>query len=120
MTGARPNTWMPFYWADYRADTSHLSAIEHGGYVLLIGHYWTSGRPLPTDDAQLARVAAMTPTEWKRHKQCILAFFVLQDGAWTHKRVERELKEAAEGYAKRAEAANKRWSKHDASSSKAL
>lgn len=120
MTGARPNTWMPFYWADYRADTSHLSAIEHGGYVLLIGHYWTTGKPLPADDAQLARIASMTAPQWKRHRETIMAFFTLDGPAWRHGRIDRELKDASEGYSRRADAANKRWSKHNASSDKAL
>lgn len=94
MTGARPNTWMPFYWADYRADTSHLSAIEHGGYILLIGHYWTTGKPLPLDDGQLSRIAAMTASEWRKHSAVITAFFTEQNGSLTHARIDKELAKA--------------------------
>ena len=62
--------WMPFYTADYRADTAHLGALEHGIYLLLIMHYWQTGS-LPDDDAQLARIASATPTEWRRCKPVV-------------------------------------------------
>lgn len=39
---------MPLNTADYRKDTSHLSAHEHGAYVLLIQRYWQDGS-LPGD-----------------------------------------------------------------------
>jgi uncharacterized protein YdaU (DUF1376 family) len=92
--------WMPWFPADYRKDTSHLSAAEHGAYCLLIMHYWTVGG-LPDDDRQLARIAAMTPAEWKRAKPIIRAFF--QDG-WKHKRIEAELAKAKAKHQTRVEA----------------
>lgn len=108
---ARP--WMPLYIADYRADTSHLNAAEHGAYLLLIMHYWTTGG-LPDDDRQLARIACMTTAEWRRARPTVAAFF---DAAWRHKRIDRELArvdETSSKYAERAKkAASKRWSKHD-------
>lgn len=113
MTGARPDTWMPFYWGDYRADTPHLTAAQHGAYMLLIGRYWTSGKPLPDLDDQLSRIAAMTIAEWRRHRPVIAEFFQIADGLWRHGRIERELSAAARGYAKRAGAAAARWSKAD-------
>lgn len=106
---------MPLYVADYRADTAHLSAAEHGAYLLLIMHYWSTGS-LPDDDRQLARIACMAPTEWKRARPTIAAFF--HDG-WKHGRIDEELKRAEEvaaSYAARAsQAAKTRWSKHASS-----
>lgn len=114
---ARP--WMPLYIADYRADTGHLTAAEHGAYLLLIMHYWVSGR-LPDDDRMLARIACMTPAEWRKARPVVASFF---DEGWRHKRIDRELtrvNETSSKYAERAKkAASKRWSKHadhDASS----
>ncbi|CAL8974506.1 hypothetical protein RHODGE_RHODGE_03304 [Rhodoplanes serenus] len=108
---ARP--WMPLYIADYRADTSHLNAAEHGAYLLLIMHYWTTGG-LPDDDRQLARIACMTTAEWRRARSTVAAFF---EAGWRHKRIDRELArvdETSSKYAERArKAASKRWSKPD-------
>lgn len=79
------------YWGDYLRDTGHLSAAEHGAYLLLIGHYWTSGKPLPDNDAQLARISRMQPKEWKIARPTVALFFSIDGVVWTHKRVEVEL-----------------------------
>lgn len=99
----RPDTWMPMYWADYFADTGELSVIEHGAYLLLIGHYWRKG-PLPDDDERLARIARCTPSEWRRVRPAVAGFFTVADGVWTHSRIEREWERAANNVAKRAAA----------------
>lgn len=91
--------WMPLYIADYRADTPHLSAAEHGAYLLLIMHYWQHGG-LPRDDGQLARIASMLPAEWKRSRATIAAFFV----NWKHARIDAELANADAKHARRSEA----------------
>lgn len=83
--------WMPLYPADYLADTGHLSVAEHGAYMLLIMHYWVN-EGLPTDDRLLARIARMTPQQWKAARPAISEFF---DDGWKHKRIEFELTEAA-------------------------
>ncbi len=91
MTTARPDTWMPLYWGDYLRDTGHLSTAEHGAYLLLIGHYWTTGKALPDNDVLLARIARMSSEEWSESKQIILAFFQKRGGLWYHHRVADEL-----------------------------
>lgn len=112
--------WMPLYIADYRADTAHLSAAEHGAYLLLIMHYWSTGG-LPQDDRPLARIACMSGAEWKRARTTIAAFF--HDG-WKHKRIDAELKRTAEvsaSYAARAaQAAKTRWGKHASSNAPSI
>lgn len=85
------NTWMPIYWGDYLRDTAHLSAAEHGAYLLLIGHYWTSGIAIPDDDDKLRRIARMERPEWKKARATLAAFFKVQDGYWYHGRIELEL-----------------------------
>lgn len=82
---------MPLYIGDYRSDTAHLSATEHGAYLLLIMHYWQAGS-LPVDEQQLMRISCTTPKEWTRIRATIAAFF--EDG-WKHLRIEFELTQAA-------------------------
>lgn len=91
MNTARPDTWMPLYWGDYHRDTGHLGAAEHGGYLLLIGHYWATGKPLPDNDILLARIARMTTDEWAAARRIIEPFFQVSDGLWRHKRINEEL-----------------------------
>lgn len=92
--------WMPLYIADYLADTSHLSAAEHGAYLLIIMHYWRNGG-LPEGDAAKARIARMTHQQWRSASPVISAFF---DEAWRHKRIDDELAKALEKHEKRATA----------------
>ena len=94
MSGARPDTWMPFYIGDYLRDTQHLSAEKHGAYVLLIFSYWVSGAPLPDDDEHLSTVTRLTRERWEVIRPVIAAFFRVADGVWRHKRVDIELKRA--------------------------
>ena len=95
--------WMPFYWGDYFRDTRHLNRGQHGAYLLLIGHYWTTGG-LPDNDDQLARISGSTPEEWQADKPVLKALFY--DG-WKHKRVEAELRRSTENYNRLAAAGQK-------------
>ena len=82
--------WMPLYVADYLADTTHLSAAEHGAYLLLIMNYWQKGG-LPQDEALLARICRMSPREWGKSRDVLRGLF--GDG-WTHHRIDSELEKA--------------------------
>ena len=79
--------WMPFYPADYLADTGHLTTQEHGAYFLLILHYWCNSG-LPADERKLARIARMTAPEWDTARDTIADFF---DADWQHFRIDAEL-----------------------------
>lgn len=92
--------WMPLYIAEYLADTGHLSAAEHGAYMLLIMHYWQNGS-LPVDDRKLARICRMTDAEWDDTKPTLAEFF---DDGWQHGRIEQELDTAQQTIAKRSAA----------------
>lgn len=82
------------FWGDYLKDTGHLSTAEHGAYLLLIGHYWTTGKPIPDNEAVLSRITRQSVATWRKMSGAILAFFVLEDGLWEHGRVEAELDRA--------------------------
>lgn len=113
-------SWMPLYVSDYRGDTMHLSAAQHGAYLLLIMHYWQQGG-LPDDDEQLARIASMSISEWRRNRPIVRAFF---GEGWRHHRIDRVMAEAVEAYEKRSAAGKagnaKRWEKHRNASRNAI
>lgn len=81
---------MPIHIGDYMRDTGHLSTLEHGAYLLLLFHYWSTGK-LPTDDRKLATIAGMSTAEWRKARPTIAEFF---DEEWRHGRVEYELEKA--------------------------
>ena len=108
---ARP--WMPLYIGDYLADTTHLGALQSGAYLHLIMHYWQHGG-LPDDEAAIARIARLTPTEWRRVRPTLAAFFY--DG-WKHKRIDEELAHAADVSSKRRASALQKASKSSANAS---
>lgn len=84
---------MPLYVSDYLGDTEHLSAAEHGAYLLLTMQYWQRGF-LPNEDERLARIAAGMPIEdWRKMRPTIQAFF---HTGWKHERIDFELKKSEE------------------------
>lgn len=108
---ARADIWMPFYVADYLADTMHLSAAEHGAYLMLILHYWRNG-PIPNDPERLANISRLG-NAWSNASSTLLAFFEQRDGMLIHHRIDQE-KADAEGNKERNKAraqaaAAKRW-----------
>lgn len=96
--------WMPLYIADYLADTGHLTAAEHGAYLLLIMRYWQDGG-LPADERLISRYSRLSASEWSESRDVIAALF--EDG-WKHKRIDDELEKASAIIAKRRGAANAR------------
>lgn len=86
--------FIPFYPADYLRDTRHLSAEEHGAYILLICAYWQTGKPLADDDERLARLASVSAERWVSVRRTLAPFFIVEAGEWQHKRIEAELAKA--------------------------
>jgi uncharacterized protein YdaU (DUF1376 family) len=76
-------------WTDaYLGDTTHLTTIEHGAYLLLLMAAWrTAETRLPDDDRLLARYARLGSAQWVRIKPVISAFFVIENGWWTQRRL---------------------------------
>lgn len=97
--------WMPLDVGAYLRDTSRLSTLEHGAYLLLIMDYWVNGN-LPKDDASLALIARVSLDDWKKMRPKLKKLF---KKGWTHKRVEEELQKAAEISEKRRKNAELKW-----------
>jgi len=86
--------WMPFYPADYLTDTTHLTTVQHGAYVLLLLQCWLNGGTLPKDEGKLARIARMHVSEWQDYGPDVLAYFTDAGDCLRHKRVDVELAKA--------------------------
>lgn len=106
MSSTDVDTWMPFYVADYLRDTRHLSATEHGAYMLLIMQAWTQGGLLPLDPVRLARIAGLSRDEWAEMGDMVMEFFVRTNDGYRHNRVDREL-DRARGMVEQRKAAGK-------------
>lgn len=86
---------MPFFPADYLADTQHLSTTEHGAYLLLIFAYWMRGEPLPLDDKRLARITRLPDGEWMEMRETIFEFFRVDGDVLVHPRIAEDLEKVA-------------------------
>ena len=106
---------MPWYVADYLADTANLNTEQHGAYCLMLMAAWKRGGSLPHDDAQLAAVCRLTASKWRAYKAVLLEFFEDMGSSYSHKRVTAERLKAQEISDKKgvsgAEGAAKRWGK---------
>lgn len=103
--------WMPLHIADYLADTGHLTATEHGAYLLLIMHYWQHGS-LPAEERMIGRIAKMDAAQWAESRDVLAMLF---GPGWKHKRIDAELLKADEIIEKRRSAALGRHLKSKAS-----
>jgi uncharacterized protein YdaU (DUF1376 family) len=83
--------YMKLYIAEYLAETTHLDAIGHGAYLLLIMAMWRAGGKLPRDETKLARIAQCTPDQWSAVRDDVMAFFRVSGGAIRHNRVSKEI-----------------------------
>lgn len=99
--------WFPIHVADYLADTAHLSAEQHGVYLLLLFHSWRTGA-LPDDDDQLANIARLPRDRWRAHREALLRFFHRDcNGGWRSTRLEHERLRLQETSKRRSAAGSK-------------
>ncbi|MFB8829079.1 YdaU family protein [Azotobacter sp. CWF10] len=110
---------MQLYVADYLADTAHLTALEHGAYLLLMFNYWQRGEPFKAKDEQslnkrLATVARLSLAEWEEVRETLEDFFEVTDTEWSHRRIDRDL-ETVNAKSGKAKAAGKASAKRRSS-----
>jgi len=99
--------FMPLYVGDYLADTTHLTTTEHGAYLMLLFCMWRSGGSLPANPAKLAKLCKLTRAQWDRMSETLLAFFDIENGEMTQRRLTRELTRHTEAVRQRRVAASK-------------
>lgn len=101
-----------FHIGDYIRDTRGLSMMEHGAYLLLMLQYYSSGKPLPAELAELYKLAhARTHSEKAAVQSCVSKFFRNGNATLVQTRIERELTVWAERTRKARDAANAKWGK---------
>lgn len=82
---------LPLFTDAFIADTGHLTAQETGAYILLLMVAWRSeGCSLPDDDVCLARWARVNRKTWERIRPTVMAFWTLDGGRWSQKRLTKE------------------------------
>ena len=105
--------YMRFWVGDYLGATSHLSAEEHGAYLLLLMAAWRSDGGLPSDEQRLARIARVDGQRWGAVWEAIGGFFVADGEHFRNRRLSEELTSAKadkdSAVAKAKAAAEKRW-----------
>ncbi|EFE9264873.1 DUF1376 domain-containing protein [Escherichia coli] len=94
--------YMQLYIADYLADTMHLSAEEHGAYLLLMFNYWQTGKPIPKN--RLAKIARLTNERWADVEPSLQEFFCDNGEEWVHLRIEEDLASVREKLTKKSAA----------------
>ena len=92
----KTDIWMPLYLRDYLTDTSRLSTIEHGAYLLLLMDYWVNG-PLPNNNNILLQITKLSTENLRVISGLLLGFFVLDKNTntWHNKRIDQELQKAS-------------------------
>jgi uncharacterized protein YdaU (DUF1376 family) len=100
-------------WTDaYLGDTTHLTTIEHGAYLLLLIAMWrTADKALPNDDKLLARYARLTSGQWRRIKPILMPFFKIDGCAITQSRLTDEAIAVRQHSRKQSDKAKSRWLK---------
>lgn len=83
--------YIQLYVSDYLSDAAHLTAIQHGAYLLLIFNYWQKGHALNNSNERLANVARMSNAEWEENKAVIAEFFRIEGDEWHHDRIDSDL-----------------------------
>jgi len=97
---------MPWFPRDFIAATRHLALAERGAYRELLDYQWEMGA-LPTDQARLARLLAVTPEEFAPIWAAIGDKFEVSAAGLRNKRLEEHRNKAIEQRDKKVNGASK-------------
>lgn len=103
---------MPMYWDAYFGDTTHLTCLEHGAYLQIIGAMWRAGGDLPDDDLLLMRLTHLTRGQWKRIRPRIMGFMhPIAGGRFTQDKLLQTFNAVRQKHQSRSDSARARWLK---------
>lgn len=86
--------YIPFYPADYLANTMHLTIEEHGAYLKLMFCMWRAGGTLPDNDKKVCTMLSIGMKKWQAIKPVIAPYFTYENGVFFQRRLAEELKKA--------------------------
>lgn len=105
--------FLPLATDAYLGDTTHLTTIEHGAYLLLLMAAWRSPDcRLPDDDRLLSRYARLTAGQWARMRPILATFWRIEGGFWMQRRLTDEWEAVRQKREKAKDAAGSRWLKN--------
>lgn len=100
--------WFPFYWGDYKRDTSSLSLAEHGAYLHMLGELYVSKAPL--DPNSIYRIChAITKDEQTAVDKVLKRFMSLTDAGYVQERALKEIEKSNRLTERAKTAADVRW-----------
>lgn len=91
------------------ADTQHMSTEEFGAYCRLLFTMWRHEARLVDDAIELARIAGVTPKQWKAIAERVMRPMIVAGGLVSQKRLSATWVDVQELRKKRAHAASGRW-----------
>lgn len=98
--------WYPFYWSDYSGKTFNLTQGQHGAYILLLRHIYTTGEPIP-DEQRYSIARAMLEQECQNVDFVLHTYFTENKGKWHHERADEVIAESHAKHEKRVNSGRK-------------
>ncbi len=84
--------YYPHNIADYRADTTHLTCMEHGVYRQLLDWYYLDEKPIPKEtQVVMRRLRLESDLEAKALQNVLNDFFVLTEDCFKQARCDDEI-----------------------------
>ncbi|TDE17685.1 DUF1376 domain-containing protein [Dyadobacter psychrotolerans] len=98
--------WYPFYWSDYSGKTFNLTMAQHGAYMLLLRHIYTTEQQIPVKQCySIAR--ALSDQDQSDVDVVLHQFFKLKNGFWVSEKTIEVINQTNERHEKRVNAGKK-------------
>lgn len=82
---------LPFWTDAYLGDTTHLTTLQHGAFLLLLFAMWRSKDcRIADNDRTLAIITGLSASHWKRARPVLEAMNRVEGGYWTNARLQDE------------------------------
>jgi uncharacterized protein YdaU (DUF1376 family) len=96
------------------ADTRHMTSEEFGAYCRILFTMWLHGGMIPNKPEQLARIAGVSLTRWRKMAEVVLGPMTETQDFLSQKRLTDTFLKVRELRAQRVVSAHKGWSRRKA------